>query len=326
MGASSWPGHEHDTSRRDWELIKVNRRTAVLTAMLAMAGPTLSPAHAASPEPFRVVTSISILGDMIRNVGGDHVATTVLIGPDADAHAFEPTPAAAKALAQADLVVANGLGLEGWLDRLIAAAGYRGKVVVASDGVKTREFDEEGRTVTDPHAWQDLANGRRYVQNIEQALATADPAHAQEYAANAHAYLEQLAATDAWVRSELDKVPPAERKVVSSHDAFGYFAAAYDVEFIAPQGISEDAEPSAADMKRLIDEIRDEHIKVLFLENALSPRLIEQIGRETGATVGGTLYADALSLPGGPADSYLAMFRHNVPLLRDAMLASGGQG
>ena len=308
------------------ELTEVNRRTAVLTAMLAMAGPALSPAHAASPEPFRVVTSISILGDMIGKVGGNHVATTVLIGPDADAHAFEPTPAAAKALAQADLVVANGLGLEGWLDRLIAAAGYRGKVVVASDGVKTREFDEEGRTVTDPHAWQDLANGRRYVQNIEQALATADPAHAKEYTAGAHAYLEQLAATDAWVRSELDKVPPAERKVVSSHDAFGYFAAAYDVEFVAPQGISEDAEPSAADMKRLIDEIRDEHIKVLFLENALSPRLIEQIGRETGATVGGTLYADALSPPGGPADSYLGMFRHNVPLLRDAMLASGGQG
>ena len=302
----------------------LDRRTVLVTTLLLAAG--LSAPVARGAEPLRVTTSISILGDMIRHVGGDRVATTVLVGPDADAHTFEPSPAAARMLAEADLVVVNGLGLEGWLDRLVRAAGYRGKVATAGAGVATRAFDGEGRAVTDPHAWQDLANGRRYVQNIEQALATADPAHAADYAANAQSYLEQLAGTDSWVRAELDKVPPAQRKVVSSHDAFGYFAAAYGVELVAPQGIAEDAEPSAADLRHLIDQIRAEHIEVLFLENGLSPRLIQQVGRETGAAIGGTLYADSLSPPGGPADSYLGMFRHNVPLLRDAMLASAGQG
>ncbi|MFL5336737.1 MAG: metal ABC transporter solute-binding protein, Zn/Mn family [Geminicoccaceae bacterium] len=285
------------------------------------------PAAIAAPsEPIRVATSISILGDMIRRVGRDRVARTVLIGPDADAHAFEPSPAAAKALAQADLVIVNGLGLEGWLDRLVDASGYHGRIVTASEGVAPRELDEDGQTISDPHAWQDLANGRRYVENILRGLAIADPAHAADYAASAMDYLDQVASTDAWVRAELAKVPAERRKVVSSHDAFGYFAAAYGVEFVAPQGISEDAEPSAADLKVLIDQIRAEHIKVLFFDNALSPRLIRQIAHETGARVGGTLYADALSGPGGPADTYLGMFRHNVPLLRDAMLASGGQG
>jgi zinc/manganese transport system substrate-binding protein len=301
----------------------MHRRSLLLTT--ALAGALFALPALASGE-VQVVTSISILSDLVKNVGGQHVAVTELIGPDADAHAFEPNPADAKALAGADLVVVNGLGLEGWLDRLVTASGYRRPVSVASEGVAPREMDEAGRTVTDPHAWQDLANGKLYVENIARGLAAADPAHAADYAANTKAYLAQLAATDEWVRAELAKVPKEQRKLVSSHDAFGYFGAAYGVEFAAAQGVSEDAEPSAAGMKQLIDQIRAEHIRILFFENALSPRLIEQIGRETGAKVGGTLYADALSQPGGPADTYLGMFRHNLPLLRDAMLASGGQG
>ena len=301
----------------------MHRRSLLLAT--ALAGTLLAlPALAAGEVP--VVTSISILSDLVKNVGGTHVAVTELIGPDSDAHAFEPSPADAKALAGARLVVVNGLGLEGWLDRLVAASGYQGPVTVASQGVAPREMDEDGQIEADPHAWQDLANGKLYVENIARGLAAADPAHAADYAANAKAYLGELGATGSWVRAELAKVPAAQRKVVSSHDAFGYFGAAYGVEFAAAQGVSEDAEPSAAELKQLIDQIRAEHIKVLFFENALNPRLIEQIARETGAVVGGTLYADALSAPGGPADSYLGMFRHNVPLLRDAMLASGGQG
>lgn len=302
----------------------MHRRALLL--LTALAG-TLSALPAlAADAPLKVVTTISILGDMVQAVGGEHVAVTALVGPDSDAHAFEPSPADAKALATAGLVVVNGLGLEGWIDRLVDASGYRGTLVTASAGIVPREMDEDGQSVTDPHAWQDLADGRLYVQNIERGLAAADPTHAAAYAANATAYLQQLDATDAWVRAELAKIPPSERKVVSSHDAFGYFAKAYGVTFVAPEGIAEDAEPSAADLRHLIDQVRAAHIKVLFLENALSPRLVEQIGRETGAVVGGTLYADALSAPGGPADSYLGMFRHNVPLLRDAMLASGSQG
>jgi zinc/manganese transport system substrate-binding protein len=220
-------------------------------------------------------------------------------------------------------VVVNGLQLEGWLDRLIEASGYRGPVVVASKGVKQREMGEEGATVPDPHAWQDLKNGHLYVANIAAALAAADPNNAATYRQAAERYLAEIDALDAKVRQQIAEIPEERRKVVTSHDAFGYFGAAYGVQFVAPEGISEDAEPSAADMKRLIDQIRREHIKLLFFENALSPRLVQQIGNETGAVVGGTLYADALSRPGGPADTYLEMFEHNVPLLRSAMLVQG---
>jgi zinc/manganese transport system substrate-binding protein len=280
---------------------------------------TSMPLHAAPSGKLKVVATITILGDMVKQVGGSHVAVTTLVGPDGDAHAFEPSPADVKALSAAGLVVVNGLGLEGWMDRLIQASGYHGPILVASQGVNPRDMDEDGKTVTDPHAWQNLANGHRYVVNIEAALAGADPAHAADYRAAAKTYLAALDAMDTRVRGEIAEVPPERRKVVSSHDAFGYFGQAYGVEFVAPQGISEDAEPSAADMARLIDQIRSEHIKVLFFENALSPRLVEQLGRETGAVVGGTLYADALSPPDGPAPTYLDMFRHNLPLLKAAM-------
>jgi zinc/manganese transport system substrate-binding protein len=299
----------------------MRRRVRLLTS-LTMASLVALPmaSRAAAPGKLKVVATITILGDMVAEVGGEHVALTTLVGPDGDAHAFEPSPADAKALRAADLVVVNGLGLEGWMDRLIEASGYHGPIVVASQGVDPRYMDEDGRAVTDPHAWQDLANGHRYVVNIEAALAEADPARADDYQAAAKTYLAAIDAMDTHVRGEIAEVPPKRRKVVSSHDAFGYFGRAYGVEFVAPQGVSEDAEPSAADMARLIDQIRNEHIKVLFFENALSPRVVEQLGRETGAVVGGTLYADALSPPDGPAPTYLDMFRHNLPLLKAAML------
>ena len=291
---------------------------------LALAGAILTavsmPLDAAPAGRLKVVATITILGDMVEQVGDGHVALTTLVGPDGDAHAFEPSPADAKALRQADLVVVNGLGLEGWMDRLIQASGYHGPIVVASEGVQPRQMDEDGTAATDPHAWQSLANGHRYVVNIEAALAEADPAHAAAYRAAAKNYLAAIDALDREARSAIAEVPPERRKVVSSHDAFGYFGQAYGVEFVAPQGISEDAEPSAADVARLIDQIRREHIEVLFLENALSPRLVEQIARETDAVVGGTLYADALSPPDGPAPTYLDMFKHNLPLLKAAML------
>ena len=296
------------------------RRLLLAAATLPLAAAT-PPASAAAP--LKVVASISVLGDMVQNVGGDRVQVATLVGPDGDPHAFEPRPADAKALATADLVVVNGLALEGWLDRLVKASGYKGSVVTAAENVRPREMEEGGKTVPDPHAWQDLANGEAYVRTIAAGLEAADPAGKADYERNAQAYLARLGAEDAKVRDEIARVPEAKRKVVTSHDAFGYFGAAYGVEFAAPEGISEDAEPSAADMRRLIEQIRREHVKVLFFESALSPKLVQQIGRETGARVGGTLYADALSKPGGPADTYLGMFEHNVPLLVQAMLAGG---
>jgi zinc/manganese transport system substrate-binding protein len=300
----------------------MRRRILVLASFIVgglLAGPIATSAAAAA-DKLKIVATMTILGDMVEQVADGHVALTTLVGPDSDVHVFEPTPADAKALSEADLVMVNGLQLEGWLDRLIEASGYRGPVVVASKGVKQREMEEEGATVPDPHAWQDLRNGHLYVANIAAALAAADPSNAAAYRQAAERYVAEIDALDAKVRQQIAEIPEERRKVVTSHDAFGYFGAAYNVQFVAPEGISEDAEPSAADMKRLIDQIRREHIKLLFFENALSPRLVQQIGNEAGATLGGTLYADALSKPGGPADTYLKMFEHNVPLLRSAML------
>ena len=302
------------------------RRTLLAALLLgAIPVPTMARAEDA-PRPLKVVTSFSILADMVQEIGGERVAVTSLIGPDGDAHAFEPTPAAARALAGAGLVVVNGLGFEGWIERLVAASGYRGPVIVASEGVTPRALVEDGVTVADPHAWQDLRNGRLYVRTIARALAVADPAHASAYDEAARRYGEAIAAADGWVRAEIAKVPAEQRKVVTSHDAFGYFGAAYGIDLVAAQGVAETSEPSAAELRALIDQIRAERIKVLFLENALSPRLAQQIAEETGAVLGGTLYADSLSPADGPAPDYLAIFRHNVPLLRDAMLASAGQG
>jgi len=267
-----------------------------------------------------VVASFSVLGDMVKSVGGDHIALTTLVGPDGDAHVFEPTPADAKAVAAADVVFVNGLGLEGWMVRLIESSGYRGPVVAASDGVKSRTMEENGATVTDPHAWQDLGNGRLYVANVAAGLAAADPADAEAYRAAAAAYSAAIAVKDAWVRAELKDVPSGQRRIITSHDAFGYFGAAYGVTFLAPVGVSTEAEPSAAGMARLIAQMRSTGIKVVFFENMASPKLVATLAGEAGARVGGTLFSDALSPPGGPADTYLKMFDNNVPELKAAML------
>ncbi len=274
----------------------------------------------AADGKLEVVASFSILGDIVKNVGGDRVAVTTLVGPDGDAHVFEPTPADARAVAAADVVFVNGLGLEGWMERLIQSSDYKGPVVTASEGVKSRTMEEDGATVTDPHAWQDLANGRIYVENVAAGLAAADPRGAEAYRAAAAAYSAEIAAKDKWVRAELAGVPAGQRRIITSHDAFGYFGAAYGVTFVAPVGVSTEAEPSAAGMAQLIRQMRSEDIKVVFLENMTSPKLVETLASEAGARVGGTLFSDALSPPGGPADSYLKMFDNNLPQLKAAML------
>lgn len=280
----------------------------------------------ATAADIRVVASFSILGDMVHAVGGDRVEVTTIVGPDADTHIYEPRPSDAAALAKADLVVVNGLGFEGWIDRLKGASGYAGAWVVASDGVATHAIAEEDHAEEhadhgelDPHAWQSLSNGAAYVENIRKGLCTVDVAGCEFYSANAKAYVESIMALDADVRARIDAVPAPQRKVITSHDAFGYFADAYGVAFLAPEGVSTDAEPSAAGVARLIIQIKSEGVKALFLENMSDPRLISQIAKETGIQPGGTLYADALSPPDGPAATYLDMFAHNAALLTAAM-------
>jgi len=288
-------------------------------------------------EPLRVVASFSILGDLVKNVGGEDVTVTTLVGPDGDAHVFEATPADAKAVGNANLAVVNGLGFEGWIDRLIKAANYKGPVVVASQGIPPRQMKEEEAEhakdshgqdkheghghglITDPHAWQDLANGQRYVANITAALAKADPAHAEAYQRRGEAYLAQLKETDQWVRGQLAAVPAVKRKVITSHDAFGYFGAAYGVQFLAPVGWSTESEPSAKDVANLVRQIKQAGVRALFVEHMSDPRLLKRIADEASGVVGGTLYSDALAPAGKPGDSYLGMFRHNVPALAAAM-------
>ncbi|MBL8707348.1 MAG: metal ABC transporter substrate-binding protein [Rhodospirillales bacterium] len=312
----------------------------LLRCILLAAALFLAPAAQAQ---VKAVASFSILGDIVKNVGGDRVAVMTLVGPDGDAHVFQPTPGDAKALAGAQIVFLNGLGFEGWMERLTQSAGYKGPVVVASQGVQAQKMaaddDHKGHAhghshakkdrkdahdhgALDPHAWQDPRNVARYVDNIAAGLAKADPAGEAQYRANADAYKKQLAELDSWAKGELAQVPKQKRKVITSHDAFGYFASAYGVAFLAPVGISTDAEPSAKQVAGLIRQIRKEKTTALFVENITNPKLIEQIGKETGVKPGGRLYSDALSKPGAGGDTYLAMLRHNVAVLKAAMIGS----
>lgn len=300
------------------------RRRSLLAASLTL--PILArPALAQSPAGLPVVASFSILGDMVGQLGGDRVAVRVLAGPDVDAHTFQPRPADAAAVRDAALVVTNGLGFEPWLDRMLRSAGRRGPVAVASTGLRPRVMADDGHGHahgTDPHAWQDLANGRAYARTIAAALAAADPAGAETYRSRAEAYDGRLAALDIWVRAQIATVPEARRKVVTSHDAFGYFAAAYGVQFLAPQGISTESEPSAAQVGRLVRLLKQHNISALFLENMANPATLKRLADEAGVKVQGQLYADALSPPDGPAPTYEAMFRHNIGLLVPAMIGA----
>lgn len=250
------------------------------------------------------VASFSVIGDLVRAVGGARVAVDTLVGPDGDAHTFSPAPADARKVAQADIVFVNGLGLEGWLDRLVRTATVHAPIVVVSRGVAA--------TPGDPHAWQAVPNVEIYVVNIRDALDRADPAGKAAYDQAAARYLATLAALDRDIRAAIATIPPGRRKVITTHDAFGYYQRAYGLRFIAPEGVSTEAEASPRDVARIIDQVKAERIPAVFLENISDNRLTEQIARETGARIGGEVYSDALSRPDEPAPTYVAMMRHNL--------------
>ena len=272
-------------------------------------------AHAQAARPLQVVASFSILGDWVREIGGPAVEVSTLVGPGADAHVFNPTPADAQRVARADLVVVNGLRFEGWLERLVKSAGYRGTVLVASQGIKPRPAGAGA----DPHAWQTLANARQYVDNIRAALVAARPAAATDINRRALAYQQRLQALEGETVTRLAAIAPERRSVITSHDAFGYFADAYGVRFIAPRGWSTDSEPSAESVARIVRQMRDSRASALLIENLSDTRLMERIASEAGVRVGGRLYSDTLSPPGTEADTYLRLFRHNLDTLLTAM-------
>ena len=295
----------------------LTRRQTIVAAALAaliVAGP------ANAQQKLKVVASFSILGDLVKNVGGERLDVVTLVGPNGNAHVYAPSPADARKLVDAKLVLVNGLGFEGWLNRLVSASGTKAPIVVASKGIKPREgHGDHDHGKIDPHAWQSIANVKVYVGNIRDALIAADAASQDAYTANATAYLAKLDALEREVRDVIAKVPADRRRVITSHNAFGYFQDAYGVTFTAPQGVSTEAEASARDVAAIITQIKKQKIPAVFLENVTDPRLVQQIARETGAKIGGTLYSDALTDAKGDATTYIDLIRHNLKQLAAAL-------
>lgn len=288
----------------------LSRRSLFALALAAF----VAPAAAETPK-IPVVASFSIIGDFVREVGGDRVSVATIVGPDGDAHVYQPSPADGRKIAQARLIFVNGLGFEGWIERLIAAAKSKGTVVTLGKGVAARA-GEEG---ADPHAWQDVGNAKIYVGAIRDALKAADPEGSATYEANAAAYLSRLDALDGEIARTFSAIPKERRRVVSTHDAFGYFAQRYGVEFIAPQGLSTEADVSARDLAKIIRSVKQNEVSAVFLENIADPRLAKRIAAETGARVGGELYSDALSDAKGDGATYIDMMRHNARELAKAL-------
>jgi zinc/manganese transport system substrate-binding protein len=291
------------------------RRLPWLACLALIVAASPARAEGRLQEHFKVVASFSILGDFVKNVGGDRVDVTTLVGANGDVHVYTPAPADAKKIADAKLVIVNGLGLEGWLPRLLQASGSKAPIVTATMGIAPLHLGSEA----DPHAWQSVANAKLYVANISDGLIAADPADADAFRGNAERYSAQLDALEAEVRSAIAQIPPERRKVISGHDAFGYFAARYGIEFIAPSGVSTETEPSARDVAKIIGQVKSAKIPAVFLENFGDPRLVSRIAAETGAKVGGTLFSDALTDENGPCPTYIAMVRHNIKTLISAL-------
>ncbi|RFD19250.1 metal ABC transporter substrate-binding protein [Komagataeibacter melaceti] len=290
--------------------------------VLGLLGLLTTPAHAApAPHPLRAVASFTVLADVVSQVGGRHVSVTSLVPPDGDPHEFEPSPDDARQLREANIVFMSGEGLESWFGRLAHAAGYQGHPVIVSNGISAYTSSGTGQPETDPHVWNSVPNVIIWTNNIRDALIAADPADAESFRVAAAGYVMRLKALDQDIRTQIATIPADRRRVLTSHDAFGYFGRAYGITFMAPQGLSTETEASAGDIATLISQIRQTGITTYFMENATDPRMVQQVAHATGAQPGGELYAEALSPTNGPAPDYIAMMRHNTALMVAAMRA-----
>jgi zinc/manganese transport system substrate-binding protein len=273
---------------------------------------------AAASDRVKVVASFSILGDLVKNIGGSHVDVVDIVGPNGDPHVFDPSPKDASLIADARIVVVNGLGLEGWLNRLVDVSNKKAPVIVATEGIKPRTIVVD-RSKDDPHAWQSVPNVEIYASNIRDALIKADPGNKSDYDANYAAYLARLVELDQEIRSTIAAIPPDRRSVLTTHNAFGYFSDAYGIAFAGLQGVSTDAEPSARDVAMIIRQIKEKKIAALFLENIVNPAQLKRIAEETGVKTGGTLYSDALTEASGAAPTYIDLMRHNIQTIGAAL-------
>ncbi|MBW9088841.1 metal ABC transporter substrate-binding protein [Rhizobium wenxiniae] len=309
----------------------MKKRTLLLTGLIAASLGAFGTPAFAQDKKLSVVASFSIIGDLAKQVGGDHIELRTLVGPDGDAHVYEPRPADAMALARADVILVNGLLLEGFMDRLIEASQTAAPVTTVTDGANILNDPKGGHyhfvdgkaifhaTPNDPHAWQSVANVKTYVQNIEKAFCAADADDCATYKSNAAAYTEKLTALDTDIKAQIGAIPQDHRVAVVAHNAFRYFERDYGISFLSPQGVSTESEASAADVASLIREIREKRAAAVFAENIADSRLVEQIASEAGLTLGGTLYSDALSPADGPAPTYIDMMRYNVKTLVSAI-------
>jgi zinc/manganese transport system substrate-binding protein len=304
----------------------MRRRDVLIAALCAVL---LSSASDAAAAPLKVVATFSVLGDMVASIAGDRVALITIVGGNGDTELYQPTPADARALAEATLLVLNDINpeFEPWLEGLVRQSGFKGSRLVASRGAKIiTEAEEEGHEVgtgapkSDQHAWHDLANGAIYARNIGEGLAKADPTNADFYKTRADAYIAEIKKLDSWAKAEIAQVPKAKRKVITSHDGFEYLGKAYGIKLVPARGWVNDKEASADDIARLVGQIRQDKVRAIFVENMNDPRVIERVAKETGAAIGGTLYSDALSKAGGEADTYLKMMQHNIETLKGGML------
>jgi zinc/manganese transport system substrate-binding protein len=291
------------------------RRRSLLALVTSLAVPRVAGAE----NTASVVTSFSILADMVREIGGNTVSVRSLVPPDGDAHEYQPTPEDLRLIHDAAVLVENGLGLEGWITRLPQAVGFRGELIVAAKGVTPRRIKAGAGTAIDPHAWQDPQNGIRYVREIAHGLGHAIPHEANAMMARADAYIAQIEALDGWIATQFAEIPAAKRRILTSHDAFGYYGARYGIELLSVQGISTDSEPSASDIAALIGQIKRLNIRAVFVENMTNAKFAATIAHDTGAKLGNTVYSDAMSAKDGPAPTYLEMLRYNTEQFVAAM-------
>ncbi len=269
----------------------------------------------------QVATSFSILEDLVRNVGEDRVQVHSFVPRNGDSHSFEPGTQDVRTLSQAKVVFINGLGLEAWFEKLISIAASKTSVITLSDGLKPRQSLEGGQRITDPHMWWDLTRTQAYVTRIAKALETADPTGKTIYASNAKKYNAELIKLDAWAKLEIAKIPVSKRKLVTNHDALGYFAARYGFVIIGEviPSLGTEQAPSAKDLAALSRTMKREGVKAIFTENIINPKLAQTLADETGAKVAPPLYTDSLGLPGTSGDTFNKAFRYNVNTIVNAL-------
>lgn len=309
----------------------MSRLTALFGGILALSFSAFDQPAFAQHEKLDVVASFSIIGDFAEKVGGDRINLRTLVGADSDAHVYEPRPSDALALAKADVILVNGLLLEGFMDRLIEASESEAPVTVVTDGAAILNDPKGGHyhfidgkaifhaTPNDPHAWQSVINAKIYVQNIEKSFCAADADGCATYKNNAEVYLKELTALNTDIKAAIQTIPQDRRVAVVAHNAFRYFERDYGISFLSPQGVSTESEASAADVASLIREIKAKRAAAVFAENISDARLVEQIASEAGLQMGGVLYSDALSTADGPAPTYIDMMKNNVRTIVSAI-------